>query len=130
LLEPLNYMEESLMTAQAAGAAELHGGVAYDSSSCWEVRAVSDKEGVYNTYRQKSLEPQPPLTTFVKVGVRGERFRCCVKSIRGDGALLRVVDNDLLKSPWRRGEEIVLQRNHVLETSEPADGMTFRSLRW
>ena len=52
---------------------------------------------------------------FVKVGVRGERFRCCVKSIRGDGALLGVVDNDLLKSPWRRGEEIVLQRNHVLD---------------
>ena len=79
---------------------------------------------------QSDARPSVRVGTFVKVGVRGERFRCCVKSIRGDGALLGVVDNDLLKSPWRRGEEIVLQRNHVLETSEPADGMTFRSLRW
>ena len=77
---------------------------------------------------QSDARPSVRVGTFVKVGVRGERFWCCVKSIRGDGALLGVVDNDLLKSPWRRGEEIVLQRNHVLETSEPADGLTFRNL--
>ena len=62
-----------------------------------------------------------------KVGIRGERFWCRVKRIRGDGALIAVVDNDLIRSHWRCGDEIVVQNNHVLETSDPKD-MTFASL--
>jgi hypothetical protein len=64
---------------------------------------------------------------LIKVGIRGERFWCRVKRIRGDGALIAVVDNDLIRSHWRCGDEIVVQNNHVLETSDPKD-MTFASL--
>jgi hypothetical protein len=64
---------------------------------------------------------------LIKVGIRGERFWCRVKRIRGDGTLIAVVDNDLIRSHWRCGDEIVVQNNHVLETSDPKD-MTFASL--
>jgi hypothetical protein len=85
-------------------------------------------EHMFEQRPQSDALPSVRVGTFVKIGIRGERFWCCVKSTRGDGALLGVVDNDLLKSPWRRGEEIVLQRNHVLETAEPTDELTFRNL--
>ena len=64
---------------------------------------------------------------LIKVGIRGERFWCRVKRVCEDGALLAVVDNDLIKSHWRCGDEIVVQNNHVLETSDPKD-MAFASL--
>ena len=36
---------------------------------------------------------------------------------REDGCLVAVVDDELLRSPrWRRGDKIVLQHDHVLET--------------
>ena len=47
--------------------------------------------------------------------------------IREDGALVAIVDNDLLRSPWKVGDEIVVLHEHVLETSDPSD-MTFTSL--
>ena len=47
--------------------------------------------------------------------------------IREDGALVAIVDNDLLRSPWKVGDEIVVLHEHVLETSDPSD-MTFASL--
>ena len=77
---------------------------------------------------RSTAQPSLGVGTWVKVGVRGERFWCRVKSMQGDGSLLGVLDNDLLKSSWRRGDELVLQRSHVLETAEPADGNTFRNL--
>lgn len=58
---------------------------------------------------------------LIKVGIRGERFWCKVKRVRRDGALVAIVDNDLIKSPWRCGDEIVVQLQHVLETSDPKD---------
>ena len=64
---------------------------------------------------------------LIKVGVRGERFWCKVQRVRKDGALVAIVDNELLKSPWRVGHEIVVLPEHVLETSDPND-MTFASL--
>ena len=70
--------------------------------------------------RDKNV-PRPCVQrgTLVKVGIRGERFWCRVGRVREDGSLLATVDNDLTRSPWRRGDEIVLQRSHVLEASEP-----------
>ena len=64
---------------------------------------------------------------LIKVGIRGERFWCRVKRVRQDGALVAVVDNDLIRSHWRCGDEVVVQNSHVLETSDPKD-MTFVSL--
>eukprot|EP00966_Prymnesium_polylepis_P076752 1779341-Prymnesium_polylepis.2 len=64
---------------------------------------------------------------LIKVGVRGERFWCKVKRVRRDAALVAIVDNELLKSKWKVGDEIVVLHEHVLEMSDPND-MTFSSL--
>ena len=73
--------------------------------------------------RRPKVEPG----VLIKVGVRGERFWCKVQRVRKDGALVAIVDNELLKSPWRVGHELVVLPEHVLETSDPND-MTFASL--
>ena len=78
--------------------------------------------------RDKSRgRPRVGVGTLIKVGIRGERFWCKVRGVRQDGSLVCVVDNDLIKSPWKCGDEIVVQSTHVLETSDPMD-MTFASL--
>jgi len=64
---------------------------------------------------------------LIKVGIRGERFWCKVRRVRTDGALVAVVDNDLLRSPWKVGDEIVVLPEHVLEASDPSD-TSFASL--
>ena len=77
--------------------------------------------------RGKSMQrPNVQDGMLIKVGIRGERFWCRVKRVREDGALVAVVDNDLVRSPWRCGDEVVVQNKHVLETSNPND-MTFAS---
>jgi mitochondrial fission protein ELM1 len=73
--------------------------------------------------RRPKVEPG----VLIKVGVRGERFWCKVQRVRKDGALVAIVDNELVKSPWRVGHELVVLPEHVLETSDPND-MTFASL--
>ena len=72
-------------------------------------------------------QPSVDEGTLIKVGIRGERFWCRVKRVRADGALVAIVDNNLIKSPWRCGDEIVVQRKHVLETLDPKD-MSLASL--
>ena len=47
--------------------------------------------------------------------------------MRDDGAIVAIVDNDLLQSPWKCGDEVIVQQSNVLETSDPND-MTFASL--
>ena len=71
--------------------------------------------------------PKVEPGVLIKVGVRGERFWCKVKRARKDGAIVATVDNELLKSQWKVGDEIVVLPEHVLETSDPSD-MTFSSL--
>ena len=71
--------------------------------------------------------PKVEPGVLIKVGVQGERFWCKVRGVRKDGALVAMVDNELLKSPWKVGHEIVVLPEHVLETSDPSD-MTFASL--
>ena len=71
--------------------------------------------------------PKVEPGVLIKVGVRGERFWCKVQRVRKDGALVAIVDNELLKSSWRVGHELVVLPEHVLETSDPND-MTFASL--
>ena len=72
--------------------------------------------------------PEVRLGSCVKVGHRNARFWCKVRAIRGDGSVVGIVDNDLVNSSWRRGDEVVFQQSHVLEVAEPCDALTFRSL--
>ena len=48
--------------------------------------------------------------------------------MRGDGSLVGIVDNDLVYSSWRRGDEVVFQQSHVLEVARPCDALKFRGL--
>ena len=42
-------------------------------------------------------QPSVDEGTLIKVGIRGERFWCRVKRVRADGALVAIVDNNLIK---------------------------------
>ena len=86
------------------------------------------REHAFEARDKKATEPRVQEGSWVKVGVRGERFWCKVRYEREDGCLIGVVDNELLRSTWRRGDEIVLQHDHVLETAQPRDELTFRRL--
>ena len=70
---------------------------------------------------KSSGRPSVNAGSLIKVGIRGERFWCKVQRVRDDGALVAIVDNDLIRSPWKCGDEIVVQHNHVLECSDPKD---------
>ena len=70
---------------------------------------------------RSSGRPSVNAGMVIKVGIRGERFWCRVQRVREDGALIAVVDNDLIRSPWKCGDEIVVQHSHVLECSDPKD---------
>ena len=65
---------------------------------------------------------------WVKVALPFERFWCIVKEVRVDGALVVEVDNHLIRSPYRRGDKLVLHAHHVLETADLRDALSFRSL--
>ena len=82
----------------------------------------------FEVHDKNRKRPNAEPGVLIKVGVRGERFWCKVKGVRRDGALLAVVDNDLLKSQWKAGDEIVVLPEHVLETSNPSSDMTFTRL--
>ena len=84
-----------------------------------------------NTFETRDASTDPPPVSvgcFVKVGIRGERFWCEVKSMSGDGRLNATVDNDLLRTDWRRGHTLALQREHVLESADVRDRLTFHRL--
>ena len=84
-----------------------------------------------NTFevRDASLtKPPAHAGSFVKAGIRGERFWCRVESVGADGMIRAVVDNDLMRSAWRRGHVLVLQDEHVLEVADVTDRLTFSSL--
>ena len=86
------------------------------------------REHVFETRDPKAAKPHVRAGTFVKVGVRGERFWCRVSRVRADGVFVGVVDSDLRQSPWRRGDELVFQRSHVLETADVSDQLNFVTL--
>ena len=89
-------------------------------------RAVNMEESAAEKLRGQVFElrdamrpkPEVRLGTWVKVGHRNERFWCRVRAIRGDGSVVGIVDNDLVNSSWRRGDEVVFQQSHVLEVAE------------
>ena len=84
-----------------------------------------------NTFEtREACVPQPHVHngSFVKVGIRDERFWCRVESVGADDMIRAVVDNDLLRSAWRRGHVLVLQHEHVLESLDVADQLSFKTL--
>ena len=91
-------------------------------------RIESLKAALFETRDARAPKPRVRRGVFVKVGVRGERFWCRVESVGADGTLRAIVDNDLQKSSWPRGHKLVLQHEHVLETTDATDGLTFHSL--
>ena len=73
--------------------------------------------------RARSIEkPSVREGSFVKVRLRGAQFWCRIWNVRSDGALVGFVSSDLSGLQWRKGDEIVLQQNHVLDVSEMHEG--------
>ena len=85
------------------------------------------RQHTFEVRDERAKRPSVNAGMLIKVGIRGERFWCRAKGVRDDGAIVAIVDNDLLRSPWRCGEQIVVQHTNALETSNPND-MTFASL--
>ena len=75
-----------------------------------------------------AVEPRVEQGMWVKVGLREERFWCKVLQKRLNGALLVTVENHLKLSSLRLGEQVVLQRCHVLETADLQEFLVFSQL--
>ena len=87
------------------------------------------RERAFETRDKDVAAPSVKIGTFVKLGLRHERFWCKVLcNKRLDGSFLGKVDNNLLRSPLRCGHEIVFQHSHVLEAAEPWEELTFKFL--
>ena len=89
-----------------------------------EERAV---EGGFEV-RPDGGEPHVCCGAWVKVALRGERFWCRVLREKSDGTFDATVENDLLRSPMKCGEEVVLDRRHVLEVADESDRLMFELL--
>lgn len=64
--------------------------------------------------------------TWVKVEwLCRERFWCRVERVRPDGALVTSAENDLVRSPVRCGDEVVVWPKDVLETANDTDRVQF-----
>ena len=85
------------------------------------------KQHAFEVRDRNRRRPKVEPGVLIKVGVRGERFWCKVKNLRKDGAFVAIVDNELFRSPWRVGHELVVFPEHVLEACD-ANDMTFASL--
>ena len=79
------------------------------------------RQNTFEVRDKSSKRPRVAAGMLIKVGIRAERFWCKVQRVCGDGALVAIVDNELLRSSWKCGDEIIVQQSHVLETSDPAD---------
>ena len=75
--------------------------------------------------RADAIEPHVGTGTWVKVGLRRERFWCKVQRVRSDGALVTSVENNLQLSTLRCGDEIVLSRRNVLEVVDDSEGLLY-----
>ena len=82
---------------------------------------------VFEERRLDAVAPQVTAGSWVKVGLRNERFWVRVHAIEADGNLQAEVDNELINSPLRPGDRVCLQQRHVLETATERDRVLFRS---
>ena len=78
--------------------------------------------------RTDGVVPHVGVGTWVKVELRSEKFWCLVRSVRADGALVASVEDNLIYSLHRVGDQIILQPRHVLETANVRDYVVFQSL--
>ena len=78
--------------------------------------------------RADDSEPHVGSGRWVKVGLHGERFWCNVRRVKADGALVATVENNLCRSPYRCGDEIVLSRRHVLEIAGDEDRLQYERM--
>ena len=85
------------------------------------------REHAFETREKMAAVPHVHTGMFVKVGVRGERFWCRVQHV-GVDTLRVVVDNDLLRSPWRCGHDLVVRHEHVLESVDVSDQIRYQCL--
>ena len=82
----------------------------------------------FETRDPRAHTPHVEAGMWVKAGTQAERFWLKVKSVCGDGSLRCGVDNELLTLPWRLGDELVLGREHVLESANVTDRIEFETL--
>lgn len=61
---------------------------------------------------------------WVKIERNGERFWVRVKAQEGEN-MLAIVDNELLRNPWKCGDEISVSLSEVIETRSLADRDVF-----
>ena len=61
---------------------------------------------------------------WVKIERNGERFWVRVKAREGEN-MLAIVDNELLRNPWKCGDEISVSLSEVIETRSLADRDAF-----
>lgn len=80
------------------------------------------REQMFEQRARSADKPNVREGSFVKVRLRGAQFWCRIWNVRSDGALVGTVSSDLSGLQWRRGDEIVLQQNHVLDVSEMHEG--------
>ena len=85
------------------------------------------REHAFETREKMAAVPHVHTGMFVKVGVRGERFWCRVQHV-GVDTLRVVVNNDLLRSPWRCGHDLVVRHEHVLESVDVFDQIKYQCL--
>ena len=78
--------------------------------------------------RADGIEPRVECGMWVKVGLRAERFWCRLVTMCADGTFVARVDNNLVNSAYRCGDEIVIRSCNVLDTADVADLVAFRSL--
>ena len=83
---------------------------------------------LFETRRNDATIPTVQKGTLIKVGCCDERFWCVVREAKSDERILAVVDNHLIRLPWRFGNLLYVKLDNVLETSEEEDGANFSAL--
>ena len=67
--------------------------------------------------------------TWVKVGIvtgiGTERFWCKVVQVQPDGECIATVDNDLVTSSLKCGDQLLFKQHHVLKTASLKEWLAF-----
>lgn len=91
------------------------------------IRAQQAREHSFEERGSDAVAPRVTVGTWVKVGLRHERFWCRVRAIEPDGTLQAEVENELINSPLRVGDRVCLQQRNVLEMATARDRELFCS---
>ena len=83
---------------------------------------------IFETRLTEARDPIVRNGTLIKVGCNGERFWCVVREAKSHEQILAVVDNHLIRLPWRFGHLLDVKLDNVLETSEKGDSAHLSAL--